>query len=107
MSDAPHALVIVTPADFPLEPRPDETLLQAARRVGVRWPSACGGQAQCGTCVVEVVSGAKAQTEASVQESQMLSRVSLRPRHGGTLRLACQLRARGELTVFKLGVRAP
>jgi len=39
-----------------LEARPDETILQAARRVGIEAPSACE-QGICGTCLAKLVSG--------------------------------------------------
>lgn len=35
----------------------------------------------------------------------MLERTPARARHGGSLRLACQMTVNGNLLVFKLGVR--
>jgi len=61
-----------------LEARPDETILQAARRAGIDAPSACE-QGICGTCLAKLVSGKAAMrsnellTEAEVAEGLILT----------------------------------
>jgi 2Fe-2S ferredoxin len=79
--------------------------MSAAQRLGVRWPNVCGGQAQCGVCIVEVTAGTS--SPPLPREQQMLNRTSVKARFGGTLRLACQLVPEEPLTVSKLGVRKP
>lgn len=84
---------------------PGMPLMKAAQAIGVRWPNVCGGQAQCGVCTVEVTAGSP--PPPSPREQQMLDRLSIRPRFGGTLRLACQLVPEAPLSVSKPGVRRP
>ena len=65
-------------------------------------PQACGGQAECGTCRVQVVSGAVTPSFGDELE--------LRARHPKSFdaneRLACRARPRGDLVVVLRG-RAP
>jgi uncharacterized 2Fe-2S/4Fe-4S cluster protein (DUF4445 family) len=43
--------------DREVEAGADETLLQCARRAGVRIVGACGGRGACGSCTVRIISG--------------------------------------------------
>ncbi len=96
----------VDPIGLELQPDPGQSLMAAAQAMGTRWPNVCGGQAQCGVCAVEVLSGEVSPPHAS--EAQMLARIPARPRHGGVMRLACQLTGcGGAVTVHKIGVRPP
>lgn len=79
--------------------------MAAAQQAGIRWPNVCGGEAQCGVCVVEVVEGASTLPPPALRESQMLGRIVARPRHAGVLRLACQMKCAGAVRVIKPGVR--
>lgn len=99
------AVVRVEPAGIDIPLGPGEPLMAAARRIGIRWPSVCGGVAQCGVCAVEVTAGEPAAP--ALREQQMLARLPVKPRHGGTMRLACQMTANGGIEVTKLGVRKP
>ena len=81
--------------------------MEAAKTAGIRWPSLCGGQAQCGVCAVEVLEASAALSDPSLPERQMLARLAAKPRQGGTMRLACQLLPEGELRLLKAGIRAP
>ena len=101
------ALVRVQPADCVISVPAGMPLMQAAQAIGIRWPNVCKGQAQCGVCAVEVVDGDLSAMEPRQREAQMLERLTQRPRHGGVMRLACQLQPAGTITVIKLGVRAP
>ena len=74
------------------------TLLVAARTAGVDVPHYCGGTCSCGTCRIEIVSGADNLSPAEGREQMVLG--SERTRDGD--RLACQARARGPV-----GVRVP
>ena len=101
------AVVRVQPADCDITVPAGMPLMQAAQAIGIRWPNVCKGQAQCGVCAVEIVDGDLSAMEPRQREVQMLERLSQRPRHGGVMRLACQLQPAGPITVIKLGVRAP
>lgn len=103
----PPAQVRIEPAKVDLTVPPGSTLMAAAQGAGIRWPSLCGGQAQCGVCAVEVLDPSTAQPDPALPERQMLARLAAKPRQGGTMRLACQLHPTGEVLLLKAGVRAP
>lgn len=78
--------------------RPDETLLQAARRAGLTLPHECGW-GSCGTCKVALVSG---ETELLFANAPAVS-----PRDARTGRiLACQSMPRSDVTI-RLSPTAP
>lgn len=83
-----------------------ETVMAAATRAGIRWPTICGGLAQCGLCHVEVLRGG-ALAQPAPNEASMLQRMVWRPLQGGTMRLACQLVIECDLEVFRVGIREP
>lgn len=99
--------VRILPAGIDLAVPAGQPIMRAAQDRGMRWPNACNGQAQCGLCAVEVVAGSLCNSVPGIREAQMLARLAHRPRHGGIMRLACQLAPADSLTVHKLGVRVP
>jgi ferredoxin len=80
-----------------------ESLMAAAERQGLYWPTVCHGDAECGTCAVVVEEGAEHLCPCGAKERQTLAagRWAGDPR----ARLACQLRLTGPVRVFKRGVR--
>lgn len=78
----------------------------AARRAGIKWPTVCGGLGECAVCFVELVDddGLQPLTNA---EKTVLGRSTNRPRHGGVLRMACQLQVNHDLEVWRIGIRPP
>ena len=52
--------VTVQPDGITFEANTGETLMGAAQARGLYWPTTCGGQGVCTTCLSEVVSGAEA-----------------------------------------------
>ena len=48
---------LVEPSGVVLEVAQGETILAAALRLGVDWPTACEGIAECNDCVVAAVQG--------------------------------------------------
>jgi 2Fe-2S ferredoxin len=84
-----------------------ETLIEAAWREGLYWPTVCYGQAQCMACHVIVREGAENLAEMGSEEAEAMQ-THLR----GTLRtldnrrLACRLEVKGPAVVEKRGVRA-
>jgi 2Fe-2S ferredoxin len=98
--------VRVEPAGVDIPVDDGETLMAAAVRAGYRWPTVCGGQAQCGVCVLTVVSPSDLPAPSPLESG----RLAVVPERvlwpDAVLRLACQLRVESDgLVVFKRGVR--
>jgi len=100
--------VTIQPANIEIEVKPGETLMGAAQGCGYYWPTTCGGQGICTTCLSEVVSGADLLAEMSRSERKTLvaergEAILRRP-----VRLACQATVLrdGAMTVAKPGVRS-
>lgn len=100
--------VTVEPIGIRLElTGPDETVLAAARRCGLRWPSQCGGNASCGTCAVEVHPPATGLSPVAADEHERLTFVygTASAPAGRTRRLACRLRLLdGDTVLTKRGI---
>jgi adenylate cyclase len=77
---------------------PGFSVLEASRWAGVPHASACGGRGRCSTCRIEILAGAANTPEPTAAEQETLSRV----RAPSTVRLACQLRPVGDITVAPL-----
>ncbi len=96
------------PANIEFEAAPGETIMGAAQARGYYWPTTCGGQGICTTCLSEVISGGELLAAMSRSERKTLvaergEAVLARP-----LRLACQaavLRG-GAIKVSKAGVKS-
>jgi 2Fe-2S ferredoxin len=95
--------VSVEPAGVVIELEPGESLLRAAQRCGYRWPTVCDGNASCGVCVAQVVSGFENCSEIGTLELERI--VALNKPVDGKARLACQLTIEGPVTVHRRGVR--
>ena len=54
-ADLIGVIVRVEPSGVEFDVAGDETLMAAAGRAGYRWPTVCGGLADCGVCVVDVM----------------------------------------------------
>jgi adenylate cyclase len=74
------------------------SVLEASRSAGIPHASVCGGRGRCSTCRVQVVAGLEGQPEAEARERATLRSISA----GGDIRLACQLRPVGDITVVPL-----
>jgi 2Fe-2S ferredoxin len=100
------AKITVLPDNIEFEARAGETLMGAAHARGLYWPTTCGGQGICTTCLTEVVSGGDALLEMGRYERKMLSGERGEAILSKPYRLACQAVVRdGELVVMKPGVR--
>lgn len=77
---------------------PDETLLAGALRAGVSFAHACGGRAKCSTCRIWVSEGLETCHDRNKVEAAMAARLGL----DDHVRLACQLRPSGPLSVRRL-----
>jgi 2Fe-2S ferredoxin len=99
------ATVRVEPSGITLELHDGETVMAAARRAGYRWPTICGGLADCGACALEVLDGGAALPTPTTVEGMRLNVLVERQRYPDrTYRLACQLVPTADLVVRKTGV---
>jgi 2Fe-2S ferredoxin len=93
--NAPSRVVSFVPIDKKAVARPDETLLDVARRAGVPLGSSCGGVGICARCKVRVLDGAKTLSKpTSVELTTIMER-----RFAPGERLACQAVVGGDCTV--------
>ena len=97
------AIVLVEPSGTRLAVPMGQTVFEAARQAGYRWPTICGGQGTCRTCFVQVRAGLEHCSPIAALEREGIE--SLRRPLDGHTRLACQLRVTGPVTVTKSGVR--
>jgi ferredoxin, 2Fe-2S len=96
--------VRVEPDAHVLQVHPDETLIEAAWRLGYFWPTTCYGRAECTTCHIEILEGSENASAVGDEEKEALSVLGTR---GRLLRLACRVKFEGDVVVRKRGVRAP
>jgi 2Fe-2S ferredoxin len=99
--------VIVQPSGLEYEVKIGDTLMGSAVGLGWYWPTTCGGQGVCTTCISEVVSGAEALNEMGRSERKTLvnergEAILRRP-----MRLACQATCLNDTPIVlnKTGVR--
>jgi adenylate cyclase len=74
------------------------TVLDASRRGGIPHASICGGRGRCTTCRIRVLRGGNTLPPPSTSEQAALARL----RAGPSVRLACQVRPRGDTAVLPL-----
>ena len=74
------------------------TVLEASRFAGIPHASVCGGRGRCSTCRIRVSQGLSRQPPPSATEQRVLRRIGAPP----NVRLACQLRPVGHVTVTPL-----
>lgn len=74
------------------------TVLEASRMAGRPHYAVCGGKGRCSTCRVQVIEGEDNLPPHDAQEEKTLSRIKA----GTGVRLACQLRPTGPVTVMPL-----
>lgn len=102
------AQVTVEPANLTFEVAADETVLDAARRAGLRWPTVCEGAGTCVTCHFIIREGHDHFSPQTDNEVKALAFV--RRRHADLpqdhIRMACQATATGDAVVHCKGARA-
>ncbi len=74
---------------------PGRTLLEVSRANGIAHMSVCGGRARCSTCRTLIVAGNDNLTTPTEAEAHLLGKLSA----GSDVRLACQARVRGDVSV--------
>ncbi len=92
-------LVKISYAGGPTIQRPHgPTLLELSRIHGIPHTAICGGRGRCSTCRVRIDRGLDDQLPPQFVEAVALGSIGASP----NVRLACQLRPQGELTVTRL-----
>ena len=86
----PGGQVVRVPVGYPV--------LEASRRARIPHASICGGRGRCTTCRVRVLRGFATLPPPGLSEQTSLARLQAGP----TVRLACQLRPRGDTVVLPL-----
>jgi 2Fe-2S ferredoxin len=97
--------VHVEPAGLDIDVGEGESVMRAAERQGYRWPTVCHGQAVCTTCFFEVLEGSEHLAPPQDLERTALAQSPVVQVASGEVRLACQARVTGAVTVRKRGVR--
>ena len=100
-ASGPHVQVDPSGLSFPVGP--DETVIQAAWRAGLKWPTVCQGNANCGVCMSTVVDGLENCSAIAGDEAETLERVARV--NGGPFRLVCRLKVTGPVRLLRRGVR--
>lgn len=80
------------------EPDGSLSLLEVSRRHGIPHAAACGGHARCSTCRILVLDGAANLTPRTDAECRLARLKGFEP----NIRLACQTRANGPVTLRRL-----
>ncbi len=98
--------VHVVPSDLDVEVGPGQSVMAAAEGQSLFWPTVCHGQAECHTCFFEVLAGEEHLEAPTLLETAALAQFNGRSWYEGrVIRLACQARVRGPMTIRKPGVR--
>ncbi|XVQ14972.1 2Fe-2S iron-sulfur cluster-binding protein [Spirillospora sp. CA-255316] len=105
MPDPEAVTVTVLPRGVTVSVDPGQSVYEAAVEQDVRWPTTCEGMGTCHLCFMSVIEGAEHLDPVEPYEAEGLAEVVDRGGKG-PLRLACQVRPRRDLVVFKRGVRA-
>ncbi len=98
--------VVVEPARVAFEVEDGETIFAAALRSGLTWPTICGGQGACTTCVCLILEGHEHLSAIAPREAASLHKVAeTLPDNGNGWRLACQTSVTADIRLRKIGVR--
>jgi adenylate cyclase len=81
-----------------VEVTPGTSVLEASRLAGIPHASVCGGRGRCSTCRIRVRGEPRAIDPPAEEEQRVLRRIGA----PSDVRLACQLRPRGQLQVVPL-----
>ena len=98
--------ITIFPLDRVIEAPNGATIMEAAWEHGLYWPTTCGGEGICTSCACSVDEGAENLEPMGRSElktlKEELGEAAIQARR---LRLACQARVRGDVTVTKRGVK--
>jgi 2Fe-2S ferredoxin len=100
------ATVRVVPSGIEFEADGSESVLGAAWRNGIYWPTTCNGEGTCSVCVFTVVDGHDCLSPLEeVEEDGLSIVVATLPGDPSSHRLACQASVTADVVVRKVGVR--
>ena len=98
--------ITIRPLERTIEAAQGATVMEAAWAHGLYWPTTCGGQGICTSCACDIEAGAENLEPMGRSEMKTLvSELGEAAVRNRGLRLACQARVRGDVTVVKRGVR--
>lgn len=93
-----RAVTVIFPGNRQVRSAPGATVLEIARMGGIPLASVCGGRARCSTCRVRLLAGGETLDPPASAEQAVLARVGAE----AGIRLACQIRPHGAVTVQPL-----
>ena len=76
----------------------DETILEVAQRSSIPLTHVCQGDARCSTCRIQIIEGIEHVSPRSGSESEIAGRMGF----GQEIRLSCQTKVSGDVTVRRL-----
>ena len=79
----------------PILSSPAVSLLNLLQRNGIPIQTVCGGRAQCGRCLVRILSGSEKMNKKNQREITRLQALNA----GENMRLACQSHTRGDIEI--------
>ncbi len=103
------AKITIQPLNETIDAEDGVTIMEATHAHGLYWPTTCGGEGICTSCMCKIDEGAENLDSMGRSELKTLSdemgvdEAGLAKRG---LRLACQARLHGSVTLTKRGVRA-
>ena len=100
------AKVTIRPSGLEFEAAIGDTVMAAAQAHGLYWPTTCGGQGECTTCLSEVQSGLNCLSEMGRSERKTLINDRGEAMLRRPMRLMCQatIIQDGEVELTKNGV---
>ena len=101
--------ITIQPLNETIDAEDGVTIMGAAHAHGLYWPTTCGGEGLCTSCMCKIDGGAEnldsmGRSESKTLTNEMSVDQAALVKRG--LRLACQARVHGSVTVTKSGVRA-
>lgn len=98
--------VTILPLELTIEASRGSTIMEAAHEHGLYWPTTCGGEGICTTCACTVEDGTENLEPMGRGELKTLAaEMGENTVTARRMRLACQARVLGDVTVQKRGVR--
>ncbi|NWJ48125.1 MAG: (2Fe-2S)-binding protein [Chloroflexi bacterium] len=94
-------IITILPSGQELEVEPGLTIMEAVLAKQLAWPTTCGGKARCTTCAFVLIKGFENVSPMSRLEEHQLAVRKGRHSLVQKLRLACQTRVKGDITIRK------
>ena len=92
-------MIQVEPSGVSFDVEEGETIMAAAIRSGYTWPTICGGEGSCKTCVFLILEGEENLADIAPYEQEGLQSIAEPlPNGGDGWRLACQAQLRAQAT---------